>query len=340
MAALQADPAGESAVERLIVDPDLGGVQLQDFLVRQWPQADRPFLRKAIRDGEITVNRAMTHPQRRLSPGDMVELEFEEDDIPFRDEEAVDEPKNLEVLFENDQLLVVDKPADMHTTPDRGGKYRGVHGRLHDLRPDQDLRIVHRLDFGTSGCLVLAKGLEVSRALDLAFREGQVQKQYSALVEGMVRREEFEVRKAIGPDRRRPGKMRTVDEGSKGSRNAHSVVYRVEQFRDYALLRVEPRTGRTHQIRVHLRAVGHPIVGDPDYGTRRPFLLSRIKPNYKIRRGVEERPLLRRMFLHAERITVPAIDGGEPVTAVSPLPSELELVLAKLRRFAARVERR
>lgn len=322
-------------VERLIVDSDLGGVQLQDFLVRQWPQADRPFLRRAIRDGEVTVNRATCHPQKRLSAGDMIELEFDPEDIPLRGEETADEPSHLDVLFENDQLVVVDKPSGMHTTPDRGGKYRGVHGLLEDLRPGQDLRIVHRLDQGTSGCLVLAKGLDAARALDEAFRNQRVHKQYYALVEGRVARPRFEVRKAIGPDRRRPGKMRTVEEGSKGSRSAHSIVTRLEVFRGYALLSVEPRTGRSHQIRVHLRAAGAPVVGDPDYGTRRPFLLSRIKPNYKIRRGVEERPLLRRMFLHAACIRLPVGEGDETITVESPLPRELEVVLEKLRRFAS-----
>jgi RluA family pseudouridine synthase len=207
---------------------------------------------------------------------------------------------------------------------------------LPELRPDDDLRIAHRIDRWTSGCLVLAKGLEGARWLDRCFRGRTVDKEYLALVEGVLRRDAFAIRRALGPDRRRPGKVTVVADGEKRSREAHTDVEVVERFGSHTLVRARPRTGRGHQIRAHLRSIGHPIVGDVDYGSKGPLLLSSVKRGYKARPGTVERPLLDRMFLHALRIAVPSPDGGEPVRAEAPLPAELQVVLDKLRRFAQR----
>lgn len=330
------EPSPPLEPSQRLVPAELRGIQLGDFLERLWPQGDRRFLRAAIRDGQVLVNRAPRRPQARLRPGDLVEVAFDPDEIPQHPEELpAEERGQLPVLHEDDRILVVDKPSGMHTVPDRGGKYRGVHGVLSELRPGADLRIVHRLDQGTSGCLVLAKGLDVARQLSEAFAEGRVHKEYLALVCGVPSRPRFEVRKPLGPDRRRPGRIRAVAAGSKGAREAHTEVELQEAFKAHALLRVKPRTGRSHQIRVHLAASGHPVVGDPDYGSGQPLLLSRIKPGFKIRRGVAERPLLERMFLHAEVIELPGAVDGESVRVSAPLPAELEMVLGKLRRFAA-----
>ena len=324
---------GEDGVFHSTVHHDLRGCQLQDYLERLWPDVQRRFLRRAIADGEVLVNREPMPAHRRLRPGDLVEVKVDGDTMPVRDA-AVAESVTLRVLHEDDQILVVDKPSGVHTVPDRGGKYLGVHGELQRLRPDDDLRIVHRLDLGTSGCLVLAKGLEAARALSAAFEAGEVHKEYLALVDGVASRERFEVTRPLGPDRRRPGRVRVVKEGSKGSRSAHTIVEVAEQFRRHALLRARPLTGRSHQIRVHLSASGFPIVGDPDYGAAQELLLSSIKPGFKLRRGVEERPLLTRMFLHAEVIEVPV--GDERVRVTAALPPELDVVLQKLGKFSRR----
>jgi 23S rRNA pseudouridine955/2504/2580 synthase len=319
-------------MHRFIVDERLRGIRLEDFLERQCPGADRRFLRGAMRDRLILVNRAPSHAQQRLAAGDAVELALDPADIPRHRSDAV--AADLTVLHEDDELLVIDKPAGVHTLPDRGGKYRGVYGTLLDLRPGADLRIAHRLDQPTSGCLALAKGLAAAQHLDRAFREHRVHKEYLALVEGVPAGERFEVNKPLGPDRRRPGRMAVVDARARGARPAHTVVTCEERFQSHALVRVVPRTGRTHQIRVHLRAKGHPIVGDPDYGSGAPLLLSQLKPHFKQRRGIDEKPLLARMFLHAEILELPTLAGGT-VRVRAPLPAELEMVLTKLRRYAA-----
>lgn len=323
--------------ERIFVERESSGVRVADLLEQHFAGSDRRFWRQALRTGRVTLDGECVAPQRRLRPGAVVELRFDPAEVRERDVEPVgSEPAAdaVPVLYEDAALLIAEKPAGVHTVPDRGGKYRGVHGLLAELRPDDELRIVHRLDLGTSGCLVLAKGLEASRALSAAFEAREVHKEYLALVAGVVRRAPLEVRKALGPDRRRPGRIRVVEASAKGAREAHTDVELVEQFRRHALVRARPRTGRSHQIRVHLAALGHGILGDRDYGPKAPLLLSDLKPSFKLRRGVQERPLLHRMFLHAAAIEVVSPASGQRVRAEAPLPSELELPLTKLRKFA------
>lgn len=236
------------------------------------------------------------------------------------------------VLFEGEHCLVIDKPAGVPTVPDRAG-VAGIHGLLSRLRPHADLRIAHRLDRDTSGCLVLAKGREGARHLDAEFRAGRVQKEYLALVHGVPIAERTEVELCLGPDPRRPGKVIAAPQPRRGFRAARTEILCQRRFADLALVRLWPRTGRGHQLRVHCSAVGHPIVGDADYGGG-PLLLSALKRRYKQRVGVAERPLLERMFLHAERIRFTDRDGTE-VDVQAPLPRELRVALDRLERFAA-----
>ncbi len=298
---------------------------------------DRRYLRSLVRAGAVRVNGQEATLQQRLGAMDVVSVRAPEplQNWPrrrTRREEGA--RRGLPVLFEDDRVLVVHKPAGMPSVPDRAGKDLGVHGRLRELRPGDDLRIVHRLDRDTSGCLALAKGLGAARQLDLAFRNHTARKRYLLLVAGRVRFHQRSVRACLGPDPRRPGRIRVVARGSKGAREAHTDLQRVEWFRGYSLLRAWPLTGRSHQIRVHVQHLGHPIVADADYGVSGNLLLSEIKRNYKLRRGVTEKPLLTRMFLHAAELWLPQPDGGA-AHAEAPLPEDLSRVLQKLRSFAA-----
>jgi 23S rRNA pseudouridine955/2504/2580 synthase/23S rRNA pseudouridine1911/1915/1917 synthase len=288
-----------------------------------------------IENGFVTVNRMSAQGNQRLGAGDLVELELppEVDCLPERPASPPEE--RLRVLFEDEDVLVVHKPAGLCTVPDRWGRDPGVHGAVGDLIPGAELRVVHRLDRDASGCLVLAKNLATAQHMDAALRGGRVEKEYLALVEGTVVRDAFEINKSLGPDRRRPGKVVVTAHGAKKSRAAFTAVEVVERFKGYTLLRLRPTTGRGHQLRVHLRHLGHPIAGDRDYGGKLVFLSS-FKRGYKIRRGVVERPLLSHMFLHANRIVFPSV-SGDRVTAEAGLPDDLEMVLTKLRLFARRI---
>lgn len=238
------------------------------------------------------------------------------------------------VLWESASALVVAKPAGVVTVPDRSGQDGGVHALLGALRPDGDLRIVHRLDRDTSGCLVLAKGLAAAQHFDRQFTDSLVRKTYVAVVQGQPP-DAFAIDAWLGPDRRRPGKVVASPREQPGFRAAHTDGVVRARFAQHAFVELRPTTGRSHQLRVHLQSIGCPIAGDRDYGGEELFL-SRIKPGYKLRKGVPERPLLARMFLHAERLSFRDLDGAA-VDVECPLPEDLAVAL---RQLASHDERR
>ena len=313
----------------LVVEPPLGGILLADFLERSCG-GDRLRLRRLVGSGAVSVNGVVCTTAKRLRCGDVVQ-------VPATDEPGgrreVAAPARLDVLFESPSVLVVAKPAGITTVPDRSGSERGVHGLLASLRSDDDLRIVHRLDRDTSGCLLLAKGLAAARHFDAQFRSGAVTKKYVALVDGLPVEDRFEVHAWLGPDRKRPGKVVVAAAPSRGFREAHTLVAVRARFVRHALVDLWPTTGRSHQLRVHLASVGHPIVGDTDYGGE-PLLLSALKDHYKLRRGRTEKPLLQRMFLHAERVEFTDADGT-PVAVQSPLSADLAAALRKVETASA-----
>ena len=315
------------------------GARLADALAARCPDADRVRLRGLVAAGRVSVNRMAADLRTRVRTGDLVEVSGLGDGGLGGGRRDVGDPEAgapvLAILAEIDCALVVDKPAGMPSVPDRSGKEAGVHGQLAALRPDDDLRIAHRLDRDTSGCLILAKGLEGARALDAAFRAGEVHKRYVALVEGEVGGDELEIDESLGPDPKRPGRVRIVPAGSKRSRPARTGVRVVERFRRFTLVECRPYTGRSHQLRVHLQGIGHPIVADPWYGRREELRLSDFKPRYKARPGRRESALVTRTCLHAAAVEWTAPSGAE-LAATAPLPEDLASTLAKLRKFAER----
>lgn len=319
----------------IVVEVPLAGIQLTDLLGRELPDRHLLDLRQLVRGGSVHVNGAVCTGNRRLRVGDVVQLFGEPAPRTALGARRTETPPR--VLYESDGALVIDKPAGLPTVPDRDRRDLGVHGTLHDLRPGDDLRIVHRLDRDTSGCLLLAKGLAAARHFDVQFREHRVIKTYVALVHGVPVTDCFAIDAWLGPDRRRPGKVVAAARELPGFRQAHTQVEVRERFRSHALLALMPATGRGHQLRVHLQSAGHPIVGDRDYGGE-PLLLSAIKSGYKLRAGVAERPLTTRMFLHAERVAFRDVDGRD-VVAETPLPEDLAMTLRRLRTFHDRERR-
>jgi RluA family pseudouridine synthase len=321
-------------VIELVVPEALDRIALGDFLEASLPGQQRRSLRELVSMGRVAVNTLESRGDTTLRAGDVVTIEAEEEELPVRRRETGALPK---VLHEDAYAVVVDKPPGIVTVPDRFGEHEDLHEILPSIRPDADLRIVHRLDRDTSGCLLLARGLEAARFFDLAFRERRLRKTYLALVEGVVRAP-FVSDRPLGPDPRRPGRIRVVDAKARGARDARTEFEVVEAFQRFTLVRAIPSTGRSHQIRVHLAHQGHAIACDPDYGARRTLLLSDLKPGYKARPGVREPPILERMFLHSESITFPLPAGGEARVA-APLPKDLELPLKKLRHFDRKARR-
>jgi len=238
---------------------------------------------------------------------------------------------DVEVLHEDENILAVNKPAGLLAVPDRFDKSKpNLMSLLQAARPDESLANVHRLDFNTSGVFVIARNRDAFRHLARQFRDRETTKMYVAIVRGVPDRSPTTIELPIAPHPRFPGLARV--EHSRGS-EARSVVAVREQFRGFALVEVVIETGRMHQIRVHLQAIGCPLVGDPDYGGA-PLLLSQIKRKYKTKEDEEERPLLDRSALHAEQLAFLPPASHAPLAITAPWPKDLTVAVKYLRKFS------
>jgi 23S rRNA pseudouridine1911/1915/1917 synthase len=250
---------------------------------------------------------------------------------------------DLDVLHEDEDLLVVNKPAGLLVIPDRWDATKltvvnlaqaYLQARAPALRgtSSDELRVwvVHRLDRDTSGVLVLAKSAHAHAALSQQFEHNKAHKIYLALVSGPVPRTDEVIRLPIGPHLQRPGLMAIRRHQGKSALTRYSVL---ERFRGFTLLDVRPQTGRTHQIRVHLRAIGHPLAIDQWYGGREALLLSALKPSYRPKAGEEERPIMARLTLHAQALELIHPTRGRACRWVAPLPKDFAAVLRNLRRY-------
>ncbi len=252
-------------------------------------------------------------------------------------------PPRLSVLLEGASWVVVDKPAGLATIRERvRHDAPTVVLELWKLwqKDDPDAAkpvVCHRLDKDTSGCLVLARDRATAKELMRQFRKHEVEKSYLALVIGAPQPPDGEVQFRVAPDRYRAGAMWTPRKGGKA---CHSVYETVETFRGVALVRVRPRTGRTHEVRLAMKTLGTPCAVDRLYGSEEPLLLSRWKRSYRSGRGEAERPLVDRLTLHAESLSFhdPDADPDDPagrVTVTSPLPRDLKATVRQLQRHAA-----
>lgn len=247
----------------------------------------------------------------------------------------------ISVLFEDDHLLAVDKPSGLLTSPDRYDRDRPnlmklLHAGIADGKPWAQqhnrgyLANAHRLDFETSGIILLAKSKPVLVALADQFGSNKPLKRYVALINGAPPEDEFEVDVKINQHPVRLGTMRVDRRHGKKSRTRFFVL---ERYRNHTLLRCEPITGRTHQIRVHLQFARLPIVGDGLYHGA-PLKLSRLKRRFLLKEGEVEKPLMARVALHAEELNLPHPVTGEMITIKSPWPKDFAVAVKYLRRYA------
>ena len=246
-------------------------------------------------------------------------------------------PTGLQILYETADLVAVLKPAGLASIPGRGETDSVLQqiGRQLGLpttgTADPRLRVVHRLDKDTSGVLLLAKALPAQRHLSEQFQNNRVEKEYLAIVAGQPTGDDGQVEGRLAPHPAVRTKMAVVTRGGRPA----LTQWRVEQrFRWMALLRVFPRTGKTHQIRVHLAHAGMPLIVDPVYNPHgQPLMLSKIKRGYRPTAGEDERPLIARLTLHAHRLSFTDLRGERQTVSAEP-PKDFRAAVNMLSKWA------
>lgn len=273
-------------VSHVTVGPDAAGQRLDNFLLRLARGVPPSHVYRIVRSGEVRVNKARAWADQRLVEGDLVRIPPLRTTPPAP---APARPNMPPVLFEDDHLLALDKPAGL-AAHGGSGIAHGLIESVRAARPNQPfLELAHRLDRETSGILLLAKSRRALLGLHRQLREGEVEKRYLALVAGDWVNDRQHVRLPLAKFTTKGGERRVAVAGADGL-TSHTVFNLRRRYGAFSLLEAELKTGRTHQIRVHLAHLGYPIVGDDKYGD--------FELNRRVARGAFGVPL-RRMFLHA-----------------------------------------
>jgi 23S rRNA pseudouridine1911/1915/1917 synthase len=232
-----------------------------------------------------------------------------------------------EILFENDSFIAINKPAGLLSIPDREGKEPSLKSWLREKYGN--IFTVHRLDRETSGVIVFAKDEETHKFLSVAFEQRDVEKFYQGLVQGSLPETKGSIDLPIMEHPAKPGTM-VVNKHGKASLTDYEVI---EDLGLYSLVQFNIHTGRTHQIRVHMQALGHPIVCDELYGDARPVKLSGFKRNFKLSKNEEEeRPILSRLALHSQLLHFKDANG-EYHTLEAPLPKDMRALIQQLKKW-------
>ncbi|MBC8449338.1 MAG: RluA family pseudouridine synthase [Chloroflexi bacterium] len=304
-------PETEEVITLTVEQP---GVRLDRYLAAQLPDRSRAEMQRWIKEGRVTVDGAAFKASYKLQAGERISVRVPEPET----HDLLPEPIPLDVVYEDGDLLVINKPAGLVVHPAHG-HWRGtlVNALLHrcpdlaDADSAQRPGIVHRLDKDTSGLIVVAKNEAARQHLQAQFKARTVCKGYLALLEGHLEPREGRVEASTGRDPRRRKRMAVLPL-ARGGREA-ITHYRVLGYYDnYTLVEAEPKTGRTHQIRVHFAYINRPLVGDTVYGRRK------------------QRLRCPRQFLHAHRLGFRLPSSGEFVEFTTELPADLQQVLDTL----------
>ncbi len=313
---------------------DDSGERVDKYLGRRLAEYSRSYLQALIREGGVLVNGAAVKASHPVYSGDRIRVSMRATEEPPITPLAIP----LEIIHQDEAIVVINKPPNLMVHPGAGEHSRTLvnalayhFGTLSRVAGETRPGIVHRLDKNTSGVMVVAKTDIAHYKLARQFLERTMEKEYLALVYGVVELNSDYIQLPIGKHRRQHDKMAVNALYGKDAVTAYSVL---ERFDGFTLVRVNPKTGRTHQIRVHLSAIGHPIVADSLYSRRRELNFSEIHPRHVEDGNVKERVLISRHALHACRLTLDHPTTGTRLTFVAELASDMERVVRVLRKHA------
>lgn len=313
-------PSSQAAaqVQLVTITEEEAGQRIDNFLLRVCKGVPKSHVYRILRSGEVRVNKGRIDQMYRLEEGDVVRIP----PLRMADRSAAAPVPGAQfpIIYEDNHLLVIDKPAGVAVHGGSGVSY-GVIEQLRAARPEAKfLELVHRLDRETSGLLLLAKKRSALTNLHEQMREGDTDKRYLTAVYGDWRNKRQHVKLPLHKFTTPDGERRVVVQA--GGMESHTVFTLLKKWERFAFLEAELKTGRTHQIRVHLASTGFPILGDEKYGD---FALNR-----QLQKGGDDHGPLRRMFLHAHQITFTHPDSGNVTTLKAPLPAECERFLLSL----------
>lgn len=334
----EAEASENPIVEKVVVEARAHGWRIDHYLTRLHPNYSRAAFQRVIDDQHVLVNGLPVKIARRLRVNDCVEFRLPQ--TPDRTLPPEDIP--LDVLYDDDALIVINKPANMIVHPGRGNYLGTLAGalqfhfdKLSDVAGKYRAGIVHRLDRDTSGVLVVAKDNTVHANLSSQFEQRSVEKEYRALAWGDVSFDRDFIETYVRVSHRNRERMMVCPEG--GNARFAATFYEVlERFRGFSFLRLCPQTGRTHQLRVHLHYLGHPILADRLYEGRSQIKLSDLVENLP---PEEDRVLIQRQALHALRLAFNHPVTGARLEFEAPLPDDFQTALTALRTHRARPRR-
>jgi 23S rRNA pseudouridine1911/1915/1917 synthase len=333
-------PPLSDAPQEFEIKPRTDGTRIDSYLASRFQEYSRRVIQKVIDAQAVQVNGRPVKASYRVRAGDRVSVRLPE--LPVTTPQPEEIP--IEVVYEDDDLTVVNKPPGMVTHPGRGN-WRGTlvnalqfrFDRLSTLAGEHRPGIVHRLDRDTTGLLVVVKDTLIHSKLARQFEKRTVQKEYLAIVHGVPERDRDYIERAIGfhPTAREKMAIRAPEDGGKDAVTFYEVV---ERFQDFALVRCKPLTGRTHQIRIHLTHIGHPILADKLYSGRDAIRLGDVvgaSGRQALDPDQAALTLLDRQALHAHRLRFQHPRSGAELDLIAPLPADMKRTLEALRTYRA-----
>ena len=307
------------SINYIVLDSD-EGLRVDQIVAKQFPEFSRAHIQKWIKDGVLLVNNKQVKARQTLNPSDIIDVDF------WEDAQLIDLPEDipLDIVFEDKDIIILNKPAGLVVHPGSGNPNGTLVNAL--LNHDETLGflpragIVHRLDKDTSGLMVVSKSESSYLHLVQQLKERSVKRTYLALVVGTP-----VASKTINEPISRHPKIRTKQAVSQNGKEAITSFNVQENYQGYSLLKVNLQTGRTHQIRVHLSYIGHPIVGDPLYGNRNKFASGTSEELKKIISS------FKRQALHAQALELVHPSSGQLLSYSAEIPNDMETIINQIK---------